>query len=42
MSRLSGTRKRLHRDLLRLEETPGLRWTRELTACGGDKQVLAG
>ncbi len=39
MSRLSRARKRLHRDLLRLEEVSGSRRTRELTYCGSDQQV---
>ena len=39
MSRLSRARKRLHRDLMRLEEVSGSRWTRELTYCGSDQQM---
>jgi RNA polymerase sigma-70 factor (ECF subfamily) len=41
MSRLSRARKQLHKDLVCLEEAPGLRCTRELTDCGGDREVLA-
>jgi len=41
MSRLSRARKRLHQDLVCLEEAPGSRRTRELAGSGGDREVLA-
>jgi RNA polymerase sigma-70 factor (ECF subfamily) len=41
MSRLSRARKRLHRDLVCLEEAPGSRCIREIVDYGGDKQGLA-
>ena len=40
MSRLSRARKRLHRDLVHLEEAPGSRGTRELTDCAGERQRM--